>query len=171
MFYFTKYKTIFGTGAIVYKGNKVYCLFLPKSNGKIEKVVEEKYSCFLREIERREDRRILEDYFRGEPVQLNLEVDLSGYSEFEKRVFSVVKQVAYGNVITYKELAKMVQRPSAWRAVGRVLGKNRTPILIPCHRVVKSNGSIGGWSGEAGWKQRLLDLEQKGRMKENWSSR
>jgi O-6-methylguanine DNA methyltransferase len=166
MFYFIKYRTVFGTGAVIYKNDRVYSLLLPKSSGKIEEALK-KQNPFPVEVERKRDQQILEEYFAGQPVQLDLEVDLSGYSGFERAVFYAVRQVAYGEVITYKELAKMIQKPSAWRAVGRALGKNRIPLLIPCHRVIRSNGSIGGWSGEAGWKQRLLDLEQKANLEEN----
>jgi len=75
--------------------------------------------------------------------------DLSGFTDFERRVLAELTKVRSGSVITYGELATAVGSPRAARAVGSALGKNRIPILLPCHRVVASNG-IGGYGGSAG---------------------
>lgn len=79
--------------------------------------------------------------------------DLSGSTEFERRVFAALAKVPRGEVISYGELAAAAGSPRAARAVGSALGKNPIPILLPCHRVVASNG-IGGYGGSAarGWR-------------------
>lgn len=74
--------------------------------------------------------------------------DLSGYTEFERSVFAALAKVKRGETITYGEIATSVGAPRAARAVGTALGKNRAPILLPCHRVVASSG-IGGYGGSA----------------------
>ena len=79
--------------------------------------------------------------------------DLSGSTEFERKVFAALAKVRRGGVISYGELAAAAGSPRAARAVGSALGKNPIPILLPCHRVVASNG-IGGYGGSAarGWR-------------------
>jgi O-6-methylguanine DNA methyltransferase len=75
--------------------------------------------------------------------------DISGFSDFERRVYASLAKVRRGRVVSYGELATAAGSPRAARAVGSALGKNRIPILLPCHRVVASNG-IGGYGGSAG---------------------
>ena len=84
--------------------------------------------------------------------------DLSGSTEFERKVFEALAKVRRGRVISYGELAVGAGAPRAARAVGSALGKNPIPILLPCHRVVASNG-IGGYGGSAsrGWRPAGLD--------------
>ncbi len=91
---------------------------------------------------------------------LNMNIDLSGFSIFEKKVLEKVREIPSGNVMTYKEVAEAVGCKRASRAVGNVMAKNPFPILIPCHRVIKSDLSLGNYSrgGEKN-KKRLLKRE------------
>lgn len=82
------------------------------------------------------------------------------FSEFEKKVFNCVMNIPLGEVRSYKWVAKNVGRPKAFRAVGRVLNKNPFPLFIPCHRVVKSNKDIGGYSLGKTLKRKILELEK-----------
>src|SRR2546427_3668832 len=101
----------------------------------------------------------LRRYFAGEHVDFSrYRVDLSRYTEFERAVLQETRRIPYGQTRTYGEVAKAIGRPAAARAVGLALGKNRTCILIPCHRVVATNG-LGGFSGGIRWKEDLLALE------------
>ena len=79
---------------------------------------------------------------------------------FEKAVWRALLKVPYGSRISYAQLAKTIGRPSSHRAVGNAVGKNPFPIVVPCHRVVRSDGTLGGYSGPAGMKRRLLALEE-----------
>ncbi len=91
---------------------------------------------------------------------LNFRIDLSGFSEFEKNVLKKVREIPSGNVMTYKEVAKATGYKGASRAVGNVMAKNPFPILIPCHRVIKSDLSLGDYSrGGKETKKRLLERE------------
>ena len=78
-------------------------------------------------------------------------------TEFEKQVLEVVKKIPRGKVATYKEVAKAIGKPLAYRAVGNALAKNPYPIKIPCHRVIKSDLSLGGYSQGKEKKKKLLD--------------
>lgn len=97
-------------------------------------------------------------YFRGEISKFSVKFKIEG-SDFEKSVYEALLKIPYGEVLTYKQLATKINRPKAYRAVGNANAKNKIPIIIPCHRVVASNG-IGGYSGGLWRKSRLLKLEK-----------
>ncbi len=101
----------------------------------------------------------LQRYFKGETVDFSCyNVDLTGFTPFQQQVLTAARSIVWGNSITYSRLAGMIKRPGATRAVGTALGKNRVPVIIPCHRVVSKNGP-GGFSYGADVKLRLLGLE------------
>jgi len=79
--------------------------------------------------------------------------------DFTKKVFEVVREIPRGKVLTYKEVAKRAGSPRAWRAVGNILNKNKNS-RIPCHRVIKSNGKIGGYN--KGEKKKIALLRKEG---------
>lgn len=83
-----------------------------------------------------------------------------GYSEWVKDVLQATLSIPFGETRSYKQVAEQLGRPSAARAVGKAVSCNRTPILIPCHRVVGHKGHLVGFSSGLLWKRRLLDLEQ-----------
>lgn len=85
-------------------------------------------------------------------------VDWSAYSPFERAVLEATRKIPYGETRTYGQIAVAIGKPDAARAVGQALGKNRTCIVVPCHRVVAANG-LGGFSGGLHWKKALLALE------------
>ena len=88
-------------------------------------------------------------------------IKLSG-TDFQIRVWNEIKKIPKGKVRTYKEIALAISRPKSSRAVANACGKNPFPIKIPCHRVIGSNGYIGGYSGKGGIKKKieLLKLEK-----------
>lgn len=101
-------------------------------------------------------------YFKGKKINFkNYKVSLRISGEFQKRVLQNVRKVKYGEITTYKKLAKISGNSNAYRAAGVALSKNKLPIIIPCHRVIKSNGNIGKYSGGYRWKKFLLQLEEK----------
>jgi len=103
--------------------------------------------------------RDLARYFSGESVDFGrYDVDLSGYTEFERKVYAATRRIPPGEVRTYGDIARAIGKPGASRAVGNALGKNPACIVIPCHRVVASDG-LGGFTGGLAWKRRLLHLE------------
>jgi AraC family transcriptional regulator of adaptative response/methylated-DNA-[protein]-cysteine methyltransferase len=84
-------------------------------------------------------------------------------TEFQRSVWDRLTEIPYGELSTYEAIARKIGRPTAMRAVGRANGDNRLAIMIPCHRVVRSDGSLCGYGGGLWRKQRLLDLERAGR--------
>lgn len=82
---------------------------------------------------------------------------------FKEQVFSIVKKIPKGKVLTYKEVAKRIGKPSAYRAVGNVLNKNFNP-QIPCHRVIRSDGKLGGYN--RGLRAKLLKLKSEGYVRQ-----
>jgi len=104
-------------------------------------------------------RRQLEEYFDKRRTDFALEVDLRLAADFSRRVLQELALVPYGEVTTYGELAKRADRPRAARAVGTVMNRNPIPIVLPCHRVVGSTGSLVGYGGGLDRKEALLRLE------------
>ena len=100
----------------------------------------------------------LKEYFAGERVRFSLRLNPKG-SDFQRQVLEVVSRIPYGETSSYGDIARMVGKPKASRAVGTCNRTNPIPIMIPCHRVVGSNGKLTGFSGGIEFKQWLLDLE------------
>ena len=104
----------------------------------------------------------LEAYFAGKLkiFSLNLCLDVT---PFQKKVLTALQQIPYGETASYGEVAEKIGNPMASRAVGQANARNPIPIIIPCHRVVGSNGTLTGFGGGVAVKQALLDLEQRHR--------
>ena len=103
------------------------------------------------------------NYFRGEPIIPQWEwMDMGGLTSLQKSVLTAVADIPYGEVRSYKEIAEKIKRPRACRFVGTAVAKNPFPILIPCHRVVRSDGSIGKFGGGTELKRKLIELESEG---------
>jgi len=102
----------------------------------------------------------LDAYFSGKlkTFSLNLCLDVR---PFQKKVLTTLRRVPYGQTISYGKLAEKIGSPKASRAVGQANAKNPIPIVIPCHRVIGSNGKLTGFGGGISIKQSLLDLEQQ----------
>ena len=99
----------------------------------------------------------LDEYFAGERTDFDVQMELDG-TEFQREVWTELTRIPYGETISYGELARRVGRPSAPRAVGQANGRNPIPVIVPCHRVLASNG-IGGYGGGLKVKRQLLAVE------------
>lgn len=105
-------------------------------------------------------REKLQRYFRGELVDFRSEIlDVRQGTNFQVRVWDAVRSIPYGEVRSYGWVAAEVGHPQAARAVGRVMATNPFPIVVPCHRVVGSDGRLVGFGGGLDMKRRLLELE------------
>lgn len=116
--------------------------------------IENDQSLFLDSFE-----NTLVKYFQGIPVNFDLPVDLSWCTTFQKKVLTTIRQIPYGEVRSYGQVAAAAGYPGAARAAGRTAGLNRTPIVIPCHRVIRQNKEPGGFSAGPEMKKYLLELE------------
>ena len=103
--------------------------------------------------------RQLDEYFSGSRSSFELDVDLRGSAPFAQHVLDELARVPYGQTTTYGTLAAKVGSPRGARAVGMVMNRNPIPIVLPCHRVVGSDGSLTGFGGGLGVKRALLDHE------------
>lgn len=104
----------------------------------------------------------IRDYLRGKIERLDLEVDLGGVSAFQRQVLEEARRVPRGQVATYGEIARRIGKPKASRAVGQALRRNPVPIVVPCHRVVNSDGTLGGYGGKLGGRRKIELLRLEG---------
>jgi len=106
----------------------------------------------------------LKAYLSGQPVSFSLDyLFLQQSSIFQQSVYQKTAGLTWGTVATYKEIACLIGKPFASQAVGQALARNPFPIVIPCHRVIKSNGLLGGFSAGLSLKEALLSLEGWGK--------
>lgn len=104
--------------------------------------------------------RQLEEYFRGTRRQFDLPIRMQG-TPFQIAVWNALKEIPYGETISYGEIAARIGRPNAARAVGMANHRNPIAIIVPCHRVIGMNGTLTGYAGGLSVKQWLLEWERK----------
>lgn len=102
-------------------------------------------------------------YFRGQLLNLPVEV---GGTEFQRRVWTAIKTIPYGETRTYNQIAEMIGKPKAYRAVANACGANPVPLVVPCHRVVRKDGGLGGYALGVEKKRYLLEMEKKNASRE-----
>lgn len=101
----------------------------------------------------------LDEYFQGKRTTFSLPFKLTG-TTFQLAVWKELQNIPYGQTTSYKEIAQKINKPKAYRAVGMANNKNPLPIIIPCHRVIGSNGKLIGYAGGLKLKNYLLELEK-----------
>jgi len=102
----------------------------------------------------------LKRYFKGEEVDFtNIAISMELLPSFEQAALQAAASIPYGQTVSYGELAARAGRPKAVRAAGQAMKRNPLPIIVPCHRVIKANGTIGGYNGKPELKQQLLRHE------------
>ncbi len=106
-----------------------------------------------------EVRRQLDEYFAGDRTRFDLKLDRRLMRGIARDVLAATARVPFGRTTTYGTLAERIGRPRASRAVGNALGSNPIPIVVPCHRVLRAGGDVGGYTGGPSRKRRLLTLE------------
>jgi methylated-DNA-[protein]-cysteine S-methyltransferase len=120
---------------------------------RLDQMIEDKKNPIITETEKQ-----LNEYFNKKRTEFNLPLETPG-TTFQKDVWDLLNQIPYGTTQTYKDIAHGVLRPKAVRAVGTAIGHNPISIIIPCHRVIASNGGLAGFAGGLDRKKILLDLE------------
>ena len=100
----------------------------------------------------------LGEYFAGERTRFDVPIEMEG-TRFQRRVWRELEEIPYGETISYGELARRVEQPSAARAVGLANGRNPISVIVPCHRVIGANGNLTGYGGGMERKRILLGLE------------
>lgn len=102
----------------------------------------------------------VEDYLQGRSKRIKIPLFLEEGTEFQKKVWNFLKKIPYGEAFSYKQVAEKLGDSKKARAVGQACGKNPIPIFIPCHRVLRSDKTLGGFSLGKDLKRKLLDLEK-----------
>lgn len=126
---------------------------------KIEFVEEKKYVVNTNKmIEKAVDQ--LKEYFNGDRMEFDLSLEISG-THFQKQVWHALEKIPYGKTLSYGDIAKNINNPLSSRAVGNANNKNKISIVIPCHRVIGSNGKLVGYGGGVWRKEWLLEHENK----------
>ncbi|HYD47683.1 MAG TPA: methylated-DNA--[protein]-cysteine S-methyltransferase [Terriglobales bacterium] len=103
--------------------------------------------------------RELSEYFSGRRRSFEVAIGFRRGTEFQREVWQALRDIPFGTTISYGELARRVRRPNGFRAVGAANGRNPLPIVVPCHRVIGSDGTLTGFGGGLPTKQHLLQLE------------
>ena len=110
----------------------------------------------------RKNRKVLDQlrkYLKGELRRFDCKLEFKGTS-FQKKVWSALAKIPYGRTRSYRDIARAIGHPKAFRAVGNANGRNSIPLIIPCHRVIESNGGLGGFGHGIEVKKRLLEFER-----------
>jgi methylated-DNA-[protein]-cysteine S-methyltransferase len=162
--YCSLYAAPSGCGAVVAGNEGLVEVFLPvpRTPSEMISLIAQLYPHESTENEvTRKAACLLEKYFSGERVLFDVTLDLGECTEFQRSVYSVVRKIPYGVVKTYADIAAEINRPKAYRGIGSAMARNPMPIVIPCHRVIGSDGRLTGYSapGGVGMKHDLLLME------------
>ncbi len=148
------FSTPYGTGRVVLRGDQPVGLEIPDPSRRpaTGAPLDEGRWCEL-----------LSRYFSGERVVFPLDVaayiEQLGCTAFEADVLRALARVPYGRTVSYRDLARDAGHPTAWRATGSVMARNELPVILPCHRVTRSDGQLGNYGADSSWKHRLLEIE------------
>ncbi|QSH40217.1 methylated-DNA--[protein]-cysteine S-methyltransferase [Lentisphaerota bacterium ZTH] len=158
MKFYTRFKTVFCEVILVGDDNGLCNLHLNTGEGKRHFEISEDWKrndeFFSKEI------RQIKEYFEGKRTSFSIKTNPAG-SEFQKRVWQALAEIPYGEVRSYKDIAKTVGNSKACRAVGMANSKNPLPLIIPCHRVIGADGKLTGFAQGLDIKEKLLKLEEK----------
>jgi len=164
--YYVMVPSAFGTLSIVWEQTeehpKVYRIFLPNEQTPVENIVQKTFidasplSCpIITELGKK-----IQSFLAGEVRNFELNIiAIEECSEFQRKVLLTERKIPRGWVSTYGRIAQSLGIPGSARAVGRVLARNPFPVIIPCHRAIRSNGELGGFQGGLRMKRALLELE------------
>ena len=161
MLYYSYIPSPLGTLTLVARNQKLLGLFFGKKKEKelIQNYHQEKtitlnlnYFIFTKV------KRQLEEYFCGQRKKFSIPLSLEG-TKFQKKAWETLTKIPFGHTLSYSEQAQKMGCKKAVRAVGSANGKNKLSIIIPCHRVISKNGTLGGFGGGQDKKRKLLDLE------------
>lgn len=144
-----------GTIAIIEERDGISSIeFLRNDMERLEFLKNEEESNLTKECKNQ-----LEEYFSGKRKKFDIKLDIIG-TDFQKNAWEAMKRIPYGTTISYSEEAKLIGNEKAVRAIGLANGRNRIPIIIPCHRVIGKNGKLRGYTGGIDIKVYLLELEK-----------
>lgn len=147
-------KSDYGIIEVIYTKKGIKKIVLPKRKKEIRNKLAKKQPAKIVKLLEKQ----INEYFKGKRRNFSIPLDLDEKTEFQKKVHKVISKITYGEVSTYKEIARKIN--SSPRAVGQALKRNSVPIIIPCHRIISSDGTYCGFSQGLFWKERLLSIEK-----------
>jgi methylated-DNA-[protein]-cysteine S-methyltransferase len=158
---YTFFESSIGTISLASKNNKITALDIHSKNlYEVKKHLSALYPDGSESEQSFKTIKLLLDrYLKGEKVDFDVDIDISGESQFTQKVLRELQRVPYGKVRSYLWIGKRLGHFMAARAVGQAVKRNPIPIIIPCHRVIREDGSLGGFSLGIEIKKRLLFLE------------
>ena len=159
---YTILNTDWGAFGFVANGTKLVATFLPANENTVRRLIDERFPDAVEakgHLPRFRKQALA--YFAGKPVKFDVDVDLSSQTPFRQKVLKACRRIPHGKTASYADLARTAGSSAAVRAAGGAMANNPLPLVIPCHRVLRSDGSIGGFSSPEGVKQkkRMLRLE------------
>jgi len=158
------FATLWGDFALVARDGRVVASYLLDSRQAILKRINREWPDALGSPDLLPGvRQDVQRYFEGEPISFDCEIDLSGVTPFRRRVLEICREIPYGETSSYGELARFAGSPAAARAVGGAMAHNPIALIVPCHRVLRSDGSLVGFTSPRGTdlKQRMLTMERQ----------
>ncbi len=151
MIYYTLYPYKHWTFLVLASNKGIKSIYLYHNEDLSSYIYDEKIASFYKDL--------LDKYFTNQPLPtFNLDIE---QTDFELKVYQELMHIPYGEVSSYKKVSENIGLPKAARAVGNAVGKNPIMLLIPCHRIIKSDGTIGGFSSDPELKVDLLYEEKK----------
>jgi len=157
-YYYTIMESPVGNIILIADHNSLCAIYWPN-----QKVDEKKFP----DLEKKDSSKVLRstvkqlsDYFKGKRTEFDLPLRPLG-TNFQEQVWRALTSIDYGDTVSYGDIANHIKNPKAVRAVGAAIGKNPISIIIPCHRVIGSNGKLTGFAGGLSTKEFLLNLESR----------
>lgn len=151
-FYFTYYTKKFNTILTIYQQDVFIVKISFKKNEDMSYIKKETFEI-------KKCKKQIDEYFCGDRKYFEIEYKLPKYTDFQKKIIYIVNNIPYASTMSYLQIANISGHNNSSRAVGTVMAKNMLPIIIPCHRVIKSDGKIGQYLGGSNMKKMLLDIE------------
>lgn len=145
--------------------DKGVCMLEFSDHKNLQKEIEEICKTLQAEKVEEENKMLVDlenqllSYFKGQLENFSVPIDMVG-TDFQKEVWKTLKTIPYGKTVSYQQEAQLMKNPKAVRAVANANGQNKISIVIPCHRVIGSNGKLTGYGGGLWRKQKLLELEK-----------
>jgi methylated-DNA-[protein]-cysteine S-methyltransferase len=155
--------TGWGAFGLVARGQALVRTYLPRSRAEIRRHIRHDFPAAVEETSTlRAFQRQAVDYFRGKPAAFDVRLDLSDVPPFRARVLEACRRIPFGRTASYADLARAAGNPAAVRAAGGAMAHNPLPLVVPCHRILSADGSIGGFSSSQGVEEKLRLLRHEG---------
>lgn len=162
MMHYAIFNTAWGAFGFVERNKRLLATFLPRKLQEIKRAIRASWPDAIEASDPLPRfRQAVVDYFEGKRTRFPIEIDVSSMPPFHQSVLAACRRIPYGQTASYADLARAVGKPNAARAVGGAMARNPLPLVVPCHRVLSADGSIGGFSSTNGVDEKagLLRLE------------